>query len=74
MFKTLAATALSATLAMATLAPAPAEAQMVNNQGEIEDIDPGKGGEVILELEPGDYELACVIVPGEGRNLIESSA
>lgn len=35
MFKTLAATALSATLAMATLAPAPAEAQMVNNQGEI---------------------------------------
>ena len=43
----------------------------IDNQGEIEDIDPGKGGEVILELEPGDYELACVIVPGEAGSEVD---
>jgi uncharacterized cupredoxin-like copper-binding protein len=32
---------------------------------EIEDIDPGKGGDVTVKLTPGHYELACVIVPGE---------
>ncbi len=42
-----------------------------DNQGEIEDIDAGKGGEVILELEPGDYELACVIVPGEAGSEVD---
>lgn len=43
----------------------------LDNQGEIEDVDPGKGGEVILKLEPGDYELACVIVPGEAGSKVD---
>lgn len=35
------------------------------NTGEIEDIDPGKSGEVTLDLPAGKYVLACLIVPGE---------
>jgi uncharacterized cupredoxin-like copper-binding protein len=35
------------------------------NVKEIEDIDPGKSGKVTVTLKPGEYELACVIVPGE---------
>lgn len=42
-----------------------------DNLGEIEDIDPGKGGEVKLELEPGKYELACLIVPGEAGSTVD---
>lgn len=35
------------------------------NTGEVEDIDPGKGGSVTLLLPAGKYVLACLIVPGE---------
>jgi uncharacterized cupredoxin-like copper-binding protein len=35
------------------------------NLGEVEDIDPGKGGDVTLDLKPGNYVLACLITPGE---------
>ncbi|MEP6871231.1 MAG: cupredoxin domain-containing protein, partial [Anaerolineaceae bacterium] len=35
------------------------------NTGEIEDIDPGKSGEMTLDLPAGKYVLACLIVPGE---------
>jgi len=35
------------------------------NLKEIEDLDPGKSESVTLTLKPGDYELACVLVPGE---------
>jgi hypothetical protein len=34
------------------------------NVKEIEDIDPGTSGKVTVTLKPGEYELACVIVPG----------
>ncbi len=33
--------------------------------GEIEDMPPGTDASVRLKLEPGSYELACLIVPGE---------
>ena len=35
------------------------------NTGEIEDVDPGKSGEIVLDLPAGKYVLACVLVPGE---------
>lgn len=35
------------------------------NTGEIEGIDPGKGGEITLDLPAGKYLLACLLVPGE---------
>lgn len=37
----------------------------LENMGEIEDIAAGQGGTVTIELEPGDYQLACLLVPGE---------
>jgi uncharacterized cupredoxin-like copper-binding protein len=33
--------------------------------GEIEDIEPGQSGEIVLDLPPGKYLLACLITPGE---------
>jgi uncharacterized cupredoxin-like copper-binding protein len=36
-----------------------------DNLGEVEDIDPGKGGDVTIDLKPGKYLLACLITPGE---------
>jgi uncharacterized cupredoxin-like copper-binding protein len=42
-----------------------------DNAGEIEDIEPGEGGEVILDLAPGSYELACLIVPGEAGSTVD---
>jgi uncharacterized cupredoxin-like copper-binding protein len=33
--------------------------------GEIEDIAPGDSGAITVELEPGRYQLACLLVPGE---------
>lgn len=42
-----------------------------DNAGEIEDIAPGKGGEIILDLPPGSYELACLIVPGEAGSTVD---
>jgi uncharacterized cupredoxin-like copper-binding protein len=35
------------------------------NLGEVEDIDPGESGSVVIEMDSGRYQLACVIVPGE---------
>lgn len=35
------------------------------NTGEVEDVDPGKSGEIVLDLPAGKYVLACVLVPGE---------
>lgn len=35
------------------------------NVGEIEDIAPEQGGATSLDLTPGAYQLACLIVPGE---------
>ena len=36
-----------------------------DNTGEIEGLDPGKSGEVVLDLPKGKYVLACLLVPGE---------
>ncbi|MFN8506011.1 MAG: cupredoxin domain-containing protein [Dehalococcoidia bacterium] len=36
-----------------------------DNTGEVEDVDPGKSGEITLDLPAGKYVLACVLVPGE---------
>lgn len=33
--------------------------------GEIENLDVGESGSIVLDLPPGDYQLACLIVPGE---------
>lgn len=35
------------------------------NLGEVEDIDPGKGGSVTIDLKAGKYLLACLIAAGE---------
>ena len=35
------------------------------NMGEVEDIDPGSGGTVTINLAAGHYQLACLITPGE---------
>jgi uncharacterized cupredoxin-like copper-binding protein len=37
----------------------------LENEGEIEDIAVGEGGTVTIDLEPGNYQLACLLVPGE---------
>ncbi len=41
------------------------------NMGEVEDIDPGKSGEIVLDLPKGRYVLACVIVPGEAGSKVD---
>lgn len=33
--------------------------------GEIENLGTGQSGSIVLDLTPGDYQLACLIVPGE---------
>ncbi len=33
--------------------------------GEIEDLGAGESGSIVLDLPPGNYQLACLIVPGE---------
>lgn len=43
----------------------------LDNEGEVEDIAAGEGGEVILDLEPGEYELACLIAPGEAGSTFD---
>ena len=37
----------------------------LENLGEIEDIAPGEGGAITVDLEPGSYQLACLLIPGE---------
>ncbi len=41
------------------------------NTGEVEDIDPGKSGEVVLDLPKGRYVLACLITPGEEGSTVD---
>ena len=41
------------------------------NLGEVEDIDPGKGGDVTIDLESGEYLLACLIAPGEAGSTVD---
>lgn len=33
--------------------------------GEIENLGTGESGSIVLDLTPGNYQLACLIVPGE---------
>lgn len=33
--------------------------------GEIDNLAAGESGSIVLDLTPGDYQLACLIVPGE---------
>jgi uncharacterized cupredoxin-like copper-binding protein len=42
-----------------------------DNLGEIEPMEPGKGGEIVLDLKPGKYQLACLITPGEGGSTVD---
>lgn len=44
------------------------------NLGEVEDIDPGKGGEVTMTLKPGKYVLACLIAAGEAGSTVDHFA
>jgi uncharacterized cupredoxin-like copper-binding protein len=41
------------------------------NMGEIEDIEAGHVGTVVLDLEPGAYQLACLIAPGEAGSTVD---
>lgn len=41
------------------------------NMGEIEDIEAGQGGAVVLDLKPGSYQLACLIAPGEAGSVLD---
>jgi iron uptake system component EfeO len=41
------------------------------NVKEIEDIDPGKTKSTTVNLKAGEYELACVIVPGESGSTVD---
>lgn len=41
------------------------------NAGEIEDIEPGAAGDVVLDLPPEQYALACLVVPGEAGSTID---
>lgn len=43
----------------------------LQNTGEIEDIDPRKSGEVVLDLPKGKYQLACLITPGEAGSTVD---
>jgi uncharacterized cupredoxin-like copper-binding protein len=42
-----------------------------DNLGEIEDIAPGGDGTVTLDLEAGEYVLACLIVAGEAGSTVD---
>ncbi len=39
--------------------------------GEIEYIEAGASGAMALELQPGEYQLACLIVPGEADSTVD---
>lgn len=41
------------------------------NMGEVEGIDPGKAGNVTIDLPAGKYQLACLIVPGEAGSTVD---
>jgi uncharacterized cupredoxin-like copper-binding protein len=42
-----------------------------DNKGEVEDIDPGKAGEVTIDLPAGKYLLACLIAVGEEGSTVD---
>jgi uncharacterized cupredoxin-like copper-binding protein len=37
----------------------------LENYGEIEDLEPGGSGTITIDLTPGSYQLACLLIPGE---------
>lgn len=39
--------------------------------GEAEDLDPGTSKELVLDLPPGKYLLACLIIPGEAGSTVD---
>ncbi len=39
--------------------------------GEIENLGIGESGSIVLDLTPGDYQLACLIVPGEAGSAVD---
>lgn len=39
--------------------------------GEIENVGPGGSGAITIDLQPGDYVLACLIVPGEAGSTVD---
>jgi uncharacterized cupredoxin-like copper-binding protein len=39
--------------------------------GEVEDLAPGASGTITLAIEPGLYQLACLIVPGQAGSLVD---
>ncbi len=39
--------------------------------GEIENLGTGESGSIVLDLTPGDYQLACLIVPGEAGSAVD---
>ena len=42
-----------------------------DNAGEIEGIDPERGGSILLDLTPGAYQLACLITIGEAGSTVD---
>lgn len=44
---------------------------LFQNTGEVEDVDPGKSGEIVLDLPAGKYVLACVLIPGEAGSTVD---
>jgi hypothetical protein len=41
------------------------------NMGEIEALEAQQAGTVVLDLEPGQYQLACLITPGEAGSAVD---
>ncbi len=41
------------------------------NLKEIEDVAPGQRKQTTVKLSPGEYELACVITPGESGSTVD---
>lgn len=39
--------------------------------GEVENVRPGESGAMTLELVPGEYQFACLIVPGEAGSTVD---
>ncbi len=39
--------------------------------GEVENVRPGESGAMTLELAAGEYQLACLIVPGEAGSTVD---
>lgn len=46
----------------------------LENTGEVENLDPGASGDITLDLPPGKYVLACLIVPGQAGSKVDHFA